>query len=157
MTPQSFWECSESTVHECHEDMTEYVEIGSFYLESHHGLDRTFRSLLNFLPNTCELANWSLPPSFSPSLLGSMLVRMAPSSSLASSSTLSSVLVAKHNLSPDCLKSSWTPRTLQRVLKSSSKNLADLLSWKRPAMGETWIASTMVLKRAGFETPRLCT
>ena len=81
---------------------------------------KNFQQPLNFLPNTCEVANWRLPLSFSPSLLGSILVRRASSSSRTSSSTLSSVLVTKHNLSPDCLKSSCTPRTLQRVLKSKS-------------------------------------
>ena len=49
-----------------------------------------------------------------------MFVRMASSNSPTSSCTLSSVLVTKHNLSPDCFKSSWTPKTLQSVLKSSN-------------------------------------
>ena len=38
-----------------------------------------------------------------------------------------------------------------------SKNLADLLSCKRTAMGETLTISTMVLQGVGFETPRLRT
>ena len=112
-------------------------------------LDKTFESLLNFLPNTCELANWSLPLSFSPSLLGNMLVQMASSSSLASSSTLSSVLVTKHNLSPDCLKSSWTPRTLQRVLKSNSL-LLDILhpsSEKRESTQNSTCLDSLLLAR----------
>ena len=77
-------------------------------------------NLLNFLPKSCELANCSLPLSFSPSLLGKTDKLRASSISLTSSWILSSVFVTKHSLSPDCFKSSWTPSTLQSVLKSNN-------------------------------------
>ena len=55
-------------------------------------LDSTFNNLLNFLPKSCELANCSLPLSFSPSLLGKTDELRASSISLTSSWILSSVL-----------------------------------------------------------------
>ena len=83
-------------------------------------LERTFSSLLKRLPNICELANWRRPLSFSPFLRGSKFDFIASSISATSSSTLSAVFVTKQVPDPDCLKSSWTPRTLQIVSKSSS-------------------------------------
>ncbi len=98
--------------------------------------DRVFKRLLNFLPKTCELANWSLPLSLSPSaLVRSLEVRMPPIS-LTDSYTLSSVLDTKHSWSPDCLRSIWTPRTLHRESKAMSLCL-DILQPKRENITST--------------------
>ena len=120
-------------------------------------LERAFSSLLNFLPNRCQLANWSLPLSFSPSLLGSILARRASSTSRTSSSTLSSVLVTKHNLSPDCLKSSCAPRTLHRVLKSNSLFL-DILhpsNEKRESAQNSTCFDSLLLVKQGSRRGKL--
>ena len=82
--------------------------------------ERTFSSLLKRLPNICELANWRRPLNFSPSLRGCEFDFIASLISATSSSTRSAVFVTKQMPDPDCLKSSWTPRTLQIVSKSSS-------------------------------------
>ena len=82
--------------------------------------ERTFSSLLKRRPNICELANWRRPLNFSPSFRGSKFDFIASSISATSSSTLSAVFVTKQMPDPDCFKSSWTPRTLHTVLKSSS-------------------------------------
>ena len=119
---RSFWERSESTTYECRIGMLGCAQIMSFCLWV-TWLDKTFSSLLNFLPKTWELANWSQPRSFSPS-------RVNPRKCLGTQSliqflgelldSLSSVLVTKQSLSPDCLKSSCNPSALHKALNSSS-------------------------------------
>ena len=72
---------------------------------------------LKRFPKTCELANCRRPLNLSPSLRGSMLDFKASS---INSSTLSSVFATKQRPSPEWRRSSWTPNTLQRVLKSNN-------------------------------------
>ena len=83
-------------------------------------LERTFRSRLSFLPKTWVLANSSLPLNLSPSALGNVPAERMLSMSWTNSSTLSVVLDTRHNESPDCLRSSCTPSTLQIEEKGSN-------------------------------------
>ena len=96
------------------------VNLDSDFLPAVTWFERTFRSRLSFLPKTWVLANWSLPLNFSPSTLGRVFAESMFAMSCTNSSTLSVVLEIIHSESPDCLKSSCTPSTLQIEEKGSS-------------------------------------
>ena len=95
-------------------------ELGQTFLPWVTWFDKTFKSLLTFLPNTWELANWSLPLSLSPSTLVRSFDVKISSVSLVSSSTRSPVLDTKHSKSPDTLRSICTPRTLHNESNAMS-------------------------------------
>ena len=97
-----------------------FVKSDSVFLPMVTWFERTFNNLLSFLPKTWVLANWSLPLNRSPSALGKTPAERMLSMSWTDSSTLSVVLETRHNESPDCLKSSCTPSTLQIESKGSN-------------------------------------